>query len=139
MNAKLIARTTGELLKHKDKMTLPTGSASDLFNAWSEFKKIQETEITKREQIAADREVRLTAIRESADALRTLINKTFEERGKNFDQFFALLEQGFENDNDKQINAALALIVEQTKVNPMGQAAELISQINDPNVKFIDI
>lgn len=139
MNAKLIARATGELLKHKDKMTLPTGSASDLFNVWSELKKIQETEITKREQIAADREVRLTAIRESADALRTLINKTFEERGKNFDQFFALLEQGFENDNDKQINAALALIVEQTKVNPMGQAAELISQINDPNVKFIDI
>lgn len=139
MNIKLITKATGEILKNKEKFTLPTGSAADLINAWSEFKKVQETEITKREQIAADREVRLTAIRESADTLRILINKTFEERGKNFNEYFALLEQGFKNDNDKQINAALAMIIEQTKVNPMVQAAELITQINDPNVKFIDI
>ena len=139
MNVNLIKKATSQILKNSDKVAVPSGAASDLFNAWIDYKKIREVEVTRREQISADRDVKLAAIRESADVLRMLINETFEERANNFERYFALLERGFENDNDKEINAALAMIVEQTKVSPMGQAAQLVNQINDPNVKFIDI
>lgn len=57
----------------------------------------------------------------------------------NFDKFFNILEKGFATNDDRQINAALTMIVEQVKVSPMAKAMEMMKQINDPNVEYIDI
>ncbi len=112
---------------------------SSLITAWKDYKITHELEVTRRTQIAADRDVRLEAIRGQAQAIQSFIQATFAERAHNFDKFFTLLDQGFASGNDTQINAALTLIVEQTKISPMAQAAQLMSSINDPNIDSIEI
>ena len=112
---------------------------TSLITAWKDYKITHETQVTHRAQIAADRDVRLAAIQAQADTVRALIEGTFAERAGNFDKFFSLLDQGFSNGNDQQINAALAMIAEQVKVNPMAQAAQLMRSIDDPNSDCIEI
>ena len=108
-------------------------STQNLIDSWKDYAKTRELEITKRDQIKANRDVALAKIQAQTEILRTLISDTFAERATNFDKYFALLETGFTNHDDQQINAALSLIVEQTKVSPMAQVANLIKTINDPN------
>ena len=112
---------------------------TSLITAWKDYKITHEVEVTRRTQIAADRDVRLEAIRGQAQAIQSLIQGTFAERARIFDKYFALLDQGFASGDATQINAALAGIVEQTKVSPMAQAAQLMSSINAPTVDRIEI
>ena len=143
MNTKLITNASKKIISKSPKTLVPAMDYAEglngLIKAWSDCHKVTQTEKTKRAQIAADREVRLTAIREQASVVRLMIQETFAERGKNFSKFFELLDKGFETGNDHQINAALMMIVEQTKVNPMAQAVQLLKDINDPDVKAIEI
>ncbi|WP_143164429.1 hypothetical protein [Lampropedia hyalina] len=110
-----------------------------LVTAWQDYQNTREVEITRREQIAANRDVKLSAIREQAAILQMMIKETFKERERNFDKYFSLLNDGFVNGNEMQINAALNMLVEQTKINPMVQTMQLINSINDPDVKVIEI
>lgn len=110
-----------------------------LITAWKDYQHTQQVESTRREQIWADRDVKLAAIKEQATIMRQIVDRTFEERASNFKYYFDLLEQGFANGNDQQISAALTMIVEQTKVSPMAQAVALIHSMNDPDVKVIEL
>lgn len=114
-------------------ISVVTTSSQGIINAWKEYATTRELETTKREQIRANRDVALAQIQAQAEALRTLIAGSFAERAVNFDRYFALLESGFASGDDQQINAALTLIVEQTKVSPMAQATKLLNKINDPD------
>jgi len=114
-------------------VSIVTTSSQNLINSWKDYAKTRELEITKRDQIKANRDVGLAQIQAQTEILRTLISETFAERATNFDKYFALLESGFTNHDDQKINAALSLIVEQTKVSPMAQVTKLINKINDPN------
>lgn len=120
-------------------IAVPVDSVNTLMNAWKDYKTTREVEITRRTQIAADRDVRLAAIQEQAELFKIMVEKTFTERSENFDRFFSMLEDGFAKGSDQQINAALTMIVEQVKVSPMAQASQLISSINDPAVDTIEI
>ncbi len=110
-----------------------------LITAWKDYQNTAQIESTQRERIWADRDVKLAAIKEQAAIMRQMIESTFQERSQNFERYFTLLDQGFANGNDQQINAALTMIVEQTKVNPMAQAIQLMHSINDPDVKVIEL
>ena len=134
----LTTKIKGQLVKQAAPAQV-AGSLSDLVNAWKDYPTTREIETTKRTQIAADRAVRLAAIHAQAEVVHRLIDKTFDERSNNFDKFFNILEKGFATNDDRQINAALAMIVEQVKVSPMAKAMEMMKQINDPNVEYIDI
>lgn len=134
----LTTKIKGQLVKQAAPAQV-AGSLSDLVNAWKDYQTTREIETTKRTQIAADRDVRLAAIHAQAEVVHRLIDKTFDERSNNFDKFFNILEKGFATNDDRQINAALAMIVEQVKVSPMAKAMEMMKQINDPNVEYIDI
>ena len=134
----LTTKIKGQLVKQAAPAQV-AGSLSDLVNAWKDYQTTREVETTKRTQIAADRDVRLAAIHAQAEVVHRLIDKTFDERSNNFDKFFNLLEKGFAANDDRQINAALTMIVEQVKVSPMAQAMQMMKQINDPNVEYIDI
>lgn len=143
MKNNLIISAASNITKSGVKKLTPTLDTASGFNnlvtAWKEYKTIQENEATRREQIWADRDVKLAAIREQANTIRQLIEGTFDERSKNFNQYFDLLEKGFSSNNDQMISSALALIVNQTQVSPMAQAAQLMQSINDPDVKSIEI
>jgi hypothetical protein len=111
----------------------------ELLSAWGDYKKTCEIETTRREQIWADRDVRITAIKEQATIFREALRETFRERAALFDKSFEMLDAGFASDNDRKINTALALSVKQVETNPMAQALQLIRDMNDPNVHEIEI
>jgi glycerol dehydrogenase-like iron-containing ADH family enzyme len=111
----------------------------DLVAAWRDYQTTREVEKTRREQIQADRDVRIMAIHEQAEILRQTIRATFMERAGIFDKSFVLLEEGFDDDNDKKIEAALNMIAKQIEQNPMKQAIQLLNNIRDPNVDEIEI
>lgn len=139
MDKQVITPIARSLAKQAGGGLQATSSFNDLISAWKDYKKTCEIEATKRTQITADRDVRLAAIQEQSAIFQDLIHRSFAERASNFEQFFTLLDQGFKNDNDRQINAALAMIIEQVKVNPMAQAVQLMQQINDPDIKHLEI
>lgn len=143
-NGKLILQGPGKLVRAGAARVAGggldmTAGLHQLVGAWRDYQTVREAEMTRRAQISADRDVRLQAIHEQAEVLRLLVRETFRERADNFERGFRLLEQGFAQHNDQQINAALAVIVEQTRVNPMAQAAQLMQSLNDPKVDVIDI
>lgn len=116
-----------------------TSGFNNLLNAVSDYQKTCAIEQTRREQIHADRDVRLTALKEQASIFRQALESTFRERADNFHHFFRLLDEGFTKDNDKQINAALTMIVEQTKTAPMMQAMQMMRDINNNDIREIEI
>ena len=117
----------------------PVTLALDLVSAWKEYQNTAEQEQTARAAIAAERDVRIKSIKEQAKLLRDVIGKTCDERARNFDEYFHILNKSLEEKNDKGIDAALTLILAQTKISPMAQVTELIKNFNDPAVKEIEI
>lgn len=130
----VVGRAPGNLT-----VTQPVTMAADIVTAWRDYKTICEQEKTARQVIAANRDVRLKAIQEQANIFKDLIRQTFGERAKNFDHYFSVLNKAIDEKNDKVIDTALTLIVEQTRISPMAQVAELMNSINDPSVNQIEI
>ena len=114
-------------------------SLGDLLSAWQDYQTVREVEKTKRAQIKAKRDVDIMTIKKQASIFRQTIQATFQERAGIFDKSFALLEDGFCDDNDKKIEAALGMIVKQIEQNPIKQAVQLLKDIHDPNVHEIEI
>lgn len=110
-----------------------------LVTSVTEYLQFREHEVTRRAEISADRDVRLAIIKQQAKTVQLMIDKTFSERTKNFETFFSMLESGVSNNNEMQINAALTMIVEQTKNSPMAQSALLIDSINNPKIDSIEL
>ncbi len=110
-----------------------------LVSAWSDYKKVQAVEITKRARIQADKEVAIKAIEEQSALLRDYFTQVFAERRGIIEQNFALLEQALAQDNLDMANLAMASINHLVQQSPLAQAKELITSINNPKVEHIEI
>ena len=117
----------------------PALTTLDVVNAWKEYATTCQIEETKREEIRADRDVRIASIKEQGQVWRAFIENTFAERRDIFSKSFDMLESGLDSGDDKKISAALAMITEQIKVSPMKQAAEMMQAMSDPDVKHIEV
>lgn len=117
----------------------PALTTLDVVNAWKEYATTCQIEETKREEIRADRDVRIASIKEQGQVWRAFIENTFAERREVFSKSFDMLESGLDSGDDKEINAALAMITEQIKISPMKQAAEMMLAMSDPDVKHIEV
>lgn len=102
-----------------------------MFQAWRDYQQVHETESTKREEIRARSGVEITRLREQAQLIREHFAMIFSERRDNFDKSFTLLETGLSNGDDRQIEAALTLIVTLVKEWPIKQAAETMRTIKE--------
>lgn len=107
------------------------GSARFILQAWQDYQKTLQSEETQREAIRAQASVEVERIRAQAGLLREYFDKVFLERRENFAHGFALLEAGFAKRDDRQIEAALTLIVTLVKESPIQQAAEVMKQIRN--------
>lgn len=58
---------------------------------------------------------------------------SFSERRDNFDRCFNMLDAGLLSGNDKQVDAALSLIVDIVKESPLKQAANVMQQLKNRN------
>lgn len=109
----------------------PSTSLVSLVNAWQAHQQVRQQEKTRRAEIRAHAAVEIERIHAQANILRQFIAEVFAERRENFNRFFAQLDEGLRTGNDRQIEAALTLIVTQIKESPIRQAAEVMRQIRD--------
>lgn len=98
-----------------------------------------EIEQTKRENIRAFREINVKAIEENSAILKSYLQRIFEERAFTIQNMFIRLDQSLASGNSQAASEAIFAIVSVTKESPLAGVRELISNINDPNVKTIEI
>lgn len=109
-----------------------------LVNAYSDYKTVCQTEHTKREAIAAWKEVQLTKTNNQREFLESYLKERFAERRHVIDQMFARLDQGIESDNPELISMAMSAIENTVKSSPLQEAAQVLMAMNDPTVDKIE-
>jgi len=102
-----------------------------MVQAWQSYQQTREVEETKRTAIRARAEIEIARLKEQAQLMRECFQMIFAERGENFDRSFNLLEAGLAKGDDRQIEAALTMIVTLVKESPIRQAAEVVRAIKD--------
>jgi len=111
----------------------PSAGLMAMVQAWHSYRQTREAEETKRTAIRARAEVEIVRFREQAQLMRECFQMIFAERRENFNRSFNLLEEGLAKGDDRQIEAALTMIVTLVKESPIRQAAEVIRAIKDRN------
>lgn len=72
--------------------------------------KFCEVQKTKREKIRADSNVKLAQINSMTECIKDYLNRSFDERGKLFDNYFSVLDKAIEGDNLELMSATLQSI-----------------------------
>ena len=72
--------------------------------------KFCEVQKTKREKIRAESNVKLAQINSMTECIKDYLNRSFDERGKLFDNYFNVLDKAIEGDNMELMAATLQSI-----------------------------
>lgn len=107
--------------------------------AFADYKKVVEVERTRRELIAARREVELERIRSQRHLLEGYLQQVFAERRDIIAGLFERLDQGLDSGNDALIQQCLGGIVAVASQSPLKDAHDLMRAMDDPQVQVIDI
>jgi len=110
-----------------------------LINAQTECHRISEIEQTKREHIRTFRDINVKAIEESSAILRCYLQGIFQERAFVIQEMFDRLDKSLSSGDTQMASFAINAIVSIAKQSPLAGVHELIANINDPNVKMIEI
>ncbi len=115
-------------------------SGADCFEqilaAYAEYKAIAEQEQTKRREIEAWEKETLAKIKAQRDWLMDYLDRSFDERSKNFRQLFEVVDRAIASGNNEQLGLALHSITEIAKSSPFKELANLSSvraALNDPD------
>lgn len=121
------------VVKSKNPTTDAVEGFKMLVDAYKEYQNICEVEHTKREAIAAWKEVQLTEANNQRKALEIYLKERFNERRHVIDKMFQVLDSGIENDNPELIAQAMSSIENTVKVSPLQEAAEMLTALRNPS------
>lgn len=110
----------------------------EIFALARECIQVHEDETTKRAQIAADAEVKIAEIHARSGLFLTYLDKTFDEREKNFEQLFALLDDALAN-NANAVGGILSSITTLALKSPFADLRDPIAvrqKLDDPEAKW---
>lgn len=110
-----------------------------LVDAQRDYKKTVELETSKREAIAAWRDVRLIDLENRRASLEGYLTHRFAERRYMIEEMFQRLDRGIDEKNDQLITGALGAIVDIARQSPLADVDKLIGDIDSPNVPSIEI
>jgi hypothetical protein len=114
----------------------PAQCLTDVVQAWTEYLKIAEEERTKRREIEKWEKVTLAEIKTRRDLLIGYLEKSFDERSKNFQALFQTVDQAMLSGNNQQLGIALHTIVELAKSSPFKDLTDLSNvkaALDDPD------
>lgn len=110
-----------------------------LYNSYFAYKETTQVETTKREAIAAWRDVKINEISSQRELLEQFMKETFKERALIIDGFFEKLDEAIESGNESLLEKSILGIISVAKHSPLMQAKELIEAMRSPDVRVIDI
>lgn len=114
----------------------PAQCLNDIVQAWTEYLKIAEEEKTKRREIEAWEKVTIAEIQAKRDLLMEYLDRSFDERSKNFQRLFKVVDTAISSRDNQKLGFALDAIVELTKSNPLKDMADLANvkkALDDPD------
>lgn len=117
----------------------PAQCLSEIVQACSDYMKIAEEEKTKRREIAAWEKTALAEIKAKRDFLMSYLERSFDERQRNFDSLFSIVDQAIAGGDNAQLALALNSITELAKSSPFKDLANLSTvqaALADPNHKW---
>lgn len=93
-------------------------------------------EETKRQAIAANRDVLIARITAEKEVILAYFDRRFAERRAALDEFFELLRHAVDSGDNHQLNVALAGILGIIQDNPLDDFETFKQQFQDPNYIF---
>ena len=117
----------------------PIQALKEIMTSYVEWKRICETEETKRTQIESEATVDLAEIKAKEEIFLNYIEKSFKERRENFAELFQLADKAIEDQNLDALALALNSINELVKTSPLKELVDIksvMANLNDPSHKF---
>ncbi|MDM3852915.1 MAG: hypothetical protein PT119_23770 [Aphanizomenon gracile PMC627.10] len=111
-----------------------------IVEAYTEYKIVAEEEKTKRRGIEAWEKATIDKIQKDRDILIKYLEKSFDERAKNFSFLFEKVDQAIENGDNNQLTLALNSITEIAKSSPFKDFADLklvTAALDDPDHEWV--
>ena len=104
-----------------------------------EYLIVAELEQKKRSQINAECKVALAKVEAIRSTFEMFLDRSFDERKRNFEELFALVKGSMERGDLKSLEHSLNAVVELARVSPLAEArslASLRSAMEDPDHEF---
>ena len=114
-------------------------SMETLYSAYFNYKNAALVEGTKREAIAAWRDVKLSELTNQRELLEQFMKEIFKERAIVIEGFFDKLDEAIESGNDNLLEKSIMGILTIAKHSPLLQAKDLMDAMRNPDVKIIDL
>jgi hypothetical protein len=108
-----------------EQFTNPVQSIQEMVSAYTEYLKIAEEEKTKRRDIEAWEKTTITQIHAQRDLLIGYLDRSFDERAKNFHALFTIVDSAIASGNNEQLAFTLNSITELAKSSPFKDLANL--------------
>jgi len=86
------------------------GTLELIVNSWREAKLSMEEQRTRRQEIAARENVALAEIRALQELLMTALERTFDERHRNFGELFARADRALEQGDPATLAAVMSAV-----------------------------
>ena len=119
-----------------DAFSNPVQCLNDIVQAWTDYMKTAAEEEAKRCEIEAWEKVTLAEIKAKRDFLIGYLERSFDERAKNFQSLFQVVDQAILSGDNQQLGLALHAIVELAKSSPFKDLADLSTvkaALDDPD------
>lgn len=126
-------------IRLRSQMDTTSQCIQQILFAYSEYKKVALEEKTKREGIAAWERVTLEKIKSQRKLLLSFIDRSFEERARNFEYLFSLADQAIASQNNKELSLVLEKITELAKTSPFQDLTDVSSvqaALSNPDHKW---
>jgi len=117
----------------------PIQALKEILTSYVEWKRICESEKTKRTEIEADKEVMLAEIRAKEKMFLDYMDKAFSERKENFKSLFRMADEAIETNNTEALSTIMVSFTELVKSSPLKDMMELKSvmvALSDKNHSF---
>lgn len=114
----------------------PAECLQHMVSAYTDYLKIAEQEQTKRREIDAWEKETITKVNAQRDLLMAYLDRSFDERAKNFRALFAVVDNAIASGNNDQLALTLNSITEIAKSCPFKELANLASvraALDDPD------
>jgi hypothetical protein len=131
-----IKKPSMDFVRGVEAFTGPAKCLNEVVQAWTEYLKIAEQEKTKRRDIEAWEKVALAEIKAKSDFLVGYLERSFDERAKNFQSLFQIVDQAMLSSDNQQLGLALHSIVELAKSSPFKDLTDLSTvkaALDDPD------
>lgn len=108
-----------------EQFTNPVQSIQEMVSAYTEYLKIAEEQKTKRRGIEAWEKTTIAQIYAQRDLLIGYLDRSFDERAKNFHALFTIIDSAIASGNNEQLALTLNSITELAKSSPFKDLANL--------------